>query len=231
MPVQKKKLKPNDISAGKLATLHKRLFDWGKTHYLDFPWRNTTNRFHAIIAEIMLQRTNAKQVVPVFNSFTETYTRCLDVVNEDPVKLERLLQPLGLSWRTRKIIQLSKVLHEKGEKIPDSKQDLIKLPGIGEYISNAYLSFFRDIRAPIIDRNAVRLWGRICGFEVDRETHRKKWFIELCWKLTPYDNFKEFNYALLDFTRTVCKRKPMCNECPLNSICMSTNRYDVLMGK
>lgn len=226
MPVQKWGIESNDISAGKLSTFHNKLLDWGNAHYTDYPWRNTTNKFHALIAEIMLQRTKANQVVPIYKSFTDTYTTYLDVLNENPVKLETLLRPLGLSWRTKKIIQLSKVLNESGESIPDSKQELMKLPGVGDYISNAYLSFFRGIRAPIVDRNAVRLWSRIFGFDIDRETHKKKWFKGLCLKLTPEIKFKEFNYALLDFTRVVCKKKPLCNECPLYSECKSANLFE-----
>ena len=48
-----------------------------------------------------------------------------------------------------------------------------KLPGVGPYITNAFLSFFANQKAPIIDRNAVRLWSRVFKFEVDAETHKK----------------------------------------------------------
>jgi len=46
-----------------------------------------------------------------------------------------------------------------------------------------------------------------------------KWFINFVERITPSDRFKEFNYAVLDFTRTICKIKPRCEICPMINYC------------
>ena len=53
--------------------LKNRIISWGQKNYYNFPWRSTENSWHALCAEIMLQRTNADQVVPVYTSFCIKY--------------------------------------------------------------------------------------------------------------------------------------------------------------
>jgi len=168
----------------------------------------------------MLQRTKADQVVPVYNEFVEIYPAFNNAQDEDPEKIIELISKLGLRWRAEKVIELLEALSEIDGIIPQEKDKLIRLPGVGEYIANAFLSFHRGVKAPVTDSNAVRLWSRVIGFEPIGEIRRRKWFNELCLQLTPDRDFREFNYALLDFCRTVCKTKPVCKECPLTAICI-----------
>lgn len=130
-----------------------------------------------------------------------------------------MLEPLGLRWRTERILQLVAELAERNGKVPDTKEELLKLPGVGLYATNAFLSMHIGRKEPVLDGNAVRLWSRIFGFSTDPETRRKGWFIKLATCMTPGHHAKRFNFALLDFTRAVCKLKPLCNKCPLASSC------------
>ena len=168
----------------------------------------------------MLQRTRAEQVAPIYRTFVDRYPDYRTTLNEDPETIRELISKLGLRWRARKVIELLYVLSEKDGLVPTTKEDLKKLPGVGEYIANAFLSFHCGTKAPITDANAVRVWSRILGFEKTPETHRKKWFYETCMRLTPDEDFKGFNYALLDFSKKLCKTKPICEECPLQKVCI-----------
>lgn len=214
-----KSLELSNIDDQRKSEIQQQLMKWGRENFSDFPWRRTTNRFHALIAEIMLQRTRAEQVQPIYEIFVRKYSSVQDAARENPNQLRQLLSSLGLRWRIEKILELVAKLNSRGGKIPSSRKELTKLPGVGAYAANALLSAQDGVKAPIIDRNAVRLWGRMLGFNTDSETHRKRWFINLANQLTPRESFKEFNYAVLDFTRTICKPKPLCNKCPLTSYC------------
>jgi len=194
------------------------LFAWAKKNYSNFPWRNPKNQFHGLVAEIMLQRTKAEQVLPVYPLFVEKYSSPKDIV-QDSESFLKLLEPLGLRWRNKEILNLCLALHKKGDRIPSRRKELLNLPGVGPYIADAYLSLHKGIRSSIIDANVVRLWGRILGFETDNETRRKKWFIKLVDQITPEKNFKQFNYAIIDFSRTVCGARPMCHTCTIASLC------------
>lgn len=201
------------------------LVKWGKKNYSKFPWRSTSNLFHALIAEMMLQRTKAEQVLEVYKKFVERYPNVDMAAKENPDKLRKLLQPLGLRWRVEKILQLVNQL-ASGKTIFAGQSEVTKLPGVGLYVRNVLLSTQKGVKAPIIDRNAVRLWSRIFGFGIDSETQKKQWFLILADQVTPGSNFKRFNFAVLDFTRSICRPKPKCNICPLTACCFyfSTGR-------
>jgi A/G-specific adenine glycosylase len=200
----------------------KAIISWGKPNFRKYPWRITSNRFHAIIAEVMLQRTKAQQVQTVYNNFITKFENPTDVC-KNPSTAKEILKPLGLNWRTKKIVDLSTVLMKK-EKIPDSFEELILLPGIGQYAASAFLSFHCNQRFPLIDANTVRVWGRVFGFKTDNETRRKKFFKELANKMTPETNFRDFNYALLDLGNLICRIDPFCEKCPINQMCCYNNR-------
>lgn len=219
MSAFERQFKSNNIHAQTIAEIQQRLIKWGRKNYADFPWRKTSNPFHALIAETMLQRTKAEQVLSIYQAFIKRYPKIRDAAKENPDRIRRMLEPLGLRWRTEKILELIEELASRNERIPETENELIKLPGIGLYIASAFLSMHKGVKAPIIDRNAVRLWSRIFGFSTDSETHRKRWFIEIADRMTPQDRFKRFNYAVLDFARRICKPKPVCSKCPLTSYC------------
>jgi len=203
----------------KIRKIRKILIDWESTNYEEFPWRNTDNKFHALVAELMLQRTRAEQVLDVYTKFVVTYPDLESASHANKDEMRDILCPLGLNWRIEKIISLIETLVLLGI-IPENYDDLIKLPGVGDYIASAYLSFHIGKCKPIIDSNAVRLWGRMYGFTTDPETRRKKWFKELVNKITPDTDFKIFNYGVLDFTRKICKPNPQHTDCPLTDLCV-----------
>jgi len=166
----------------------------------------------------MLQRTRAEKVREIYMMLFPN-NLSLKNIEFDNDYLHNLLNPLGLQWRNRKIIDLIKIMKNPIFKVPDKLEELLELPGVGGYIANAFLSLYLGKRAPIIDRNAVRVWGRVFNLNVDKETQKKKWFFDFCLYLTPKYKFKDFNFALLDLSRKICVRKPKCIICPLNSLC------------
>lgn len=191
------------------------ILTWGRANFADFPWRYTNNSWHALVAEIMLQRTNAPQVVPAFESFCLKYPSVEDfLLDENP----NIFGTLGLKWREPMLRQLAEKL--VSSSIPHQKKELLLLPGVGEYIASAYRSFHLGERDYIIDSNVVRLYGRYFGFDTHAETRRKKWFKSFANELTPNEYFRDYNYAILDFTRNICKPVPLCGKCPLNSKCI-----------
>ncbi len=187
---------------------------WGRENHADYPWRNTDNMFHALTAEIMLQRTNADQVVPVYNYFIRNFRNPQEYIEK---KLPHLFESLGLVWRQKEFNKLVNIL--KNIPIPVNKKDLIALPGIGEYIASAYRSLHLQKRDTIVDSNVVRLYGRFFGFITHGETRRLNWFIDLAESITPAKAFRDFNYGIIDLTRALCTKKPDCINCPLKRKC------------
>jgi len=200
---------PKDISAFRTV-----IIEWEMEYKTTYPWRISGNRWHALVAEIMLQRTRADQVIPVYHTFCNNYPTPLDFIND---KASNVFANLGLYWRSEQLRKLSEIISDTD--IPSDKKELLKLPGVGNYIASAYRSLHLGIRDYIIDSNVVRLYGRYFGYRTDAETRRKKWFIQLAYRLTPKQKFKEYNYGLIDYTREICKIKPLCSICKLNRKC------------
>lgn len=193
------------------------LLDWIKTNYDNYPWREEQDPIYAIIAEVMLQKTRADNVLPVFLNFKVKFPN-LGIIQQTPEEeLLKVLYPLGLQKRNINLIHLLKNL--EGDNIPCTKKELIKLRGVGEYTANAYLSLHREIKEPIIDTNAIRLWSRIFNKQWNSTDYKSKDFLEFAKNITPDNDFKNFNYAVLDLARKICKPKPICLKCPVNTIC------------
>ena len=203
----------------RLRFFRKTLLTWGRKNFAPFPWRFTRNSFHALLAEMMLQRTRAEQVVPVFDKFVKRYPSASSAAREHRSTIKRLLIPLGLIWRGQNIRISISILAKAGDTIPSDITELRELPGVGEYAAAAYTIFHLRKRARLIDANIVRLYGRFFGFKTDPETRRKSWFRAFADSVQPRNELPDFGYALLDFTRSICAPRPRCDICPLRLRC------------
>ena len=116
-----------------------------------------------MLYKILLQRTKADQVVPVFNNFKKQFPTAALLAEATEAKILEVIKPLGLAWRSRFLKQLGSSIKDG---IPENSEDLKKLPGVGPYVAGAYLSLHRKKRSTIIDSNVVRLYGRFFGFVI-----------------------------------------------------------------
>ena len=213
---------PTGVLLEMTPPIHKRHVDyfrrlvlsWGRKNFKGFPWRCSPNLWHRLVAEIMLQRTRADQVLPVYVTFAATY----QVPEEFVAAPTCVFSRLGLPIRDEQFIALNHTL--VGEGLPSDKAALMRLPGVGDYIASAFVSLHLGKRAALIDANTVRLYGRFFGFDTDPETRRKRWFVELADQVTPWRVFKDYNYAIIDFSREICTpRNPQHAICPLRLKC------------
>jgi len=204
-----------NIAEKDIQYFRRKVIQWGKANYRNFPWRSNKNIYHGLVAEIMLQRTKAEQAESIYSKFIKKYQSPSDFL-KNPDK--DLFKNLGLPERNRQFLDLNKRLSKT--KIPQEKDLLLSLPGIGEYISSAFLSLHLDKRAYLIDSNIIRVYGRFFGFEHNAETRRKKWFVSLANAMTPKRNHKFYNYSLIDFSRDMCRLKPLCQKCPMRKKCV-----------
>lgn len=189
---------------------------WGKHNFVNYPWRRPEESWHALVAEILLQRTRASNVIPVYEMFVRRFPEPRDLASASEQQILEVIRPLGLAWRAPLLKKLGEALLQKG--IPHSLDELLELPAVGPYVASAWTSFRAGGRAIIIDSNIVRFLCRLTGKHYNGETRRKRWVSELADTLTPRRNVGRFNYALLDFTMAVCTPlKPHCGSCPLQS--------------
>ena len=207
------------ILRSSIQDFQKKVINWEKESGISYPWRTTPNHWHALVAEIMLQRTRAEQMLTPYIEFTERFDTPEAFLQGST---DNIFDSLGLKWREQTLRELANSL--AGRNIPDTRPELLKLPGVGDYVASAYLSAHVKKREFIIDSNVVRLYGRYWGFETNPETRRKKWLSELASELTPQKEFVEYNYVLIDFTKAVCKIRPKHHQCPVKNNCNFAQR-------
>jgi len=182
--------------------IQSRLIRWGRKNFNPFPWRSTRNRFHALLAELLLQRTRAEQVVPVYRELCKRFRKPKELAAAPPNVIADIMYPLGLHWRASWLQQFAReVAHRFRPSLPADVNALDSLPGVGPYAASALVSLHAGKRAPIVDANVVRLYGRLFGFKWDGETRRKRFLLDIADRMTPRKQYREYNYAVLDFTR------------------------------
>ena len=193
---------------------------WGRRNARAYPWREQLPLWQALIAEVMLQRTRADQVVPTFSQFRDRYPSLASLALASEDELAGLVEPLGLRWRGRLLYQLVQEIVRVNGALPLEQTALEALPGVGPYTAAATLSLHANRRAVLIDSNIVRVLCRLVGATYDGETRRKRWLRELAETLTPPRAHRDYNYAVLDLAALVClPRNPKCDECPILRWC------------
>ncbi len=208
-----------DSNYYKIRQIRECIITEGSKHYQAFPWRTPEQKWHGLLAEMLLQRTRASSVVPIYEKLIKIYPYPEDLAFAPINNLEDILYPLGLKWRSIYVQALAASLTVLGN-VPEKLNALTALPGIGQYAANAYLAFHTTKRSIMIDSNTARFVCRYTGNKYHGEIRRKKWLIEYIDRLTPRKDAQRFNQCFLDFTMRVCLPKnPTCDICMFSSRC------------
>ena len=174
------------------------------------------------MAEVMLHRTQAPQVVPVYLSFQAQYPTISASAQATKQELHAILYSLGLRWRIDLVYEMiSDLVSRFDGKVPQEKNDLLSLPGVSQYIAGAVRCFAWNQPEPLIDTNTVRVVGRLFGLEIKDSSRRNRRFGDLVAGLVDREAPRAYNYSLLDLADQVCtkKRPPECGQCPVLSHC------------
>lgn len=206
-------------------TVVENLIEWGEHNTDDFPWRNPESPYEIITAEIMLIRTAAEQVEPVYLNFIDKYPDIYELHRSKKTEILDVIKKLGLRWRSERLKEFADyVVTEMGGAFPDDRNELEKIPGVGPYVAAGTLTFHFRKRAIMIDSNTVRFFKRYSGIIFDGEGRRSNDLKSRMDELVPdHDRMAaKFNESFLDFMRKVCRaspEKPACSTCTLNDGC------------
>jgi A/G-specific adenine glycosylase len=209
-----------------LAVISKRFFvDWYQAHGRDFLWRKQgVSPFVVLVTEMLLRQTQAVAVSKLWDNFTSCYPNAMTLVQANKNTLLDQLSILGLGQqRTSALIAAATWLveHHSGQ-VPDSKEEMLNIPHVGEYVANAVLCFAYGHKLEVVDTNILRFYARYYGLTVKPDIRRNPEIWKIAKSSLPEKaiEVQQHNYGLLDFTSAVCKaRKPLCSTCPLVSSC------------
>lgn len=198
------------------------IIPWGRENFRVFPWRETDDPYEILMAEVMLHRTKAPQVLAVYPDFLRRYPDVGELAKASREDLLAALASLGLRQRVEMLHAMAQEIRDRFDgRIPESKDDLVALPGVSDYIAGAVRCFSRNELEPIIDTNTVRVIGRLFGLETTDSSRRNRLFRDLHAALVDPDEPRAYNYAMLDLAARVCTkvRPPDCAHCPVRRHC------------
>jgi A/G-specific adenine glycosylase len=197
-----------------------RLLKWYREYGRDLPWRKTSDPYHILVSEVMLQQTQVDRVIPKYHEFLERYPSFEDLAEAPVADVKKTWYPLGYNIRPERLHSIAcETVERYGGKLPSDAEELLSFKGIGRYTAGAIRSFAFNEDAPILDTNVIRVLHRVFVAEGDPKT-QKAMLWDLSEALIPRGKGYDFNQAIMDFGATVCTaRDPYCLLCPMKSSC------------
>ena len=200
----------------------RRLLEWYRRNGRDLPWRQTTDPYHILVSEVMLQQTQVDRVLPKYAEWLTKYPTLEALATADEADVSQTWRPLGYNVRPRRLHAIAREsVARYGGSLPSDEATLLSFKGIGEYTAGAVLSFAFGQRAAILDTNVARVLFRIFigrGAPKAHAMRRHLWNVSRT--VLPRRHVFDFNQALMDFGATLCTaRKPQCLLCPMREGC------------
>ena len=199
-----------------------RLLTWYRRHGRDLPWRNTSDPYHILVSEIMLQQTQVDRVLPKYTEWLDKYPSLEALATAPEQEVTDAWYPLGYNIRPKRLQTIAREsVARYGGQLPADEETLLSFKGIGAYTAGAIRSFAFRERAAILDTNVARVLFRVFVGNGDPKSHAMKRHL---WRvsetLVPMRHVFDFNQALMDFGAMVCAaRNPKCPECPMARSC------------
>ena len=186
------------------------------------------------IAEVMLQQTQLKVVIPYWEKWMKIFPSLADLEESDLNNVLLTWQGLGYYSRAKRIHESSKKLIKcVGKKRvqdphfwPIGTNQWMSLPGIGRTTAGSIISSAFDLPTPILDGNVKRIFSRLLAIEKKSIKDEKKlWELSTLLIKTPFP--RDLNQALMDLGALICTpKKPKCSFCPLRIFCIAYVKYD-----
>jgi A/G-specific adenine glycosylase len=201
-----------------------RLLAWYGRHGRDLPWRKTSDPYHILVSEIMLQQTQVERVLPKYHEWLDKYPSLEALAAAPEREVTDTWYPLGYNIRPRRLHTIAREsVARYGGQLPADEETLRSFKGIGAYTAGAIRSFAFRERAAILDTNVARVLFRVFVGSGDGKSHamtRHLWAVSEV--LTPRRHVFDFNQALMDLGAMVCvARNPRCLVCPMAKGCRS----------
>jgi len=139
----------------------RKLLEWYRANRRDLPWRRTRDPYHIWVSEIMLQQTRVETVIPYYERFMERFPTPEALAAAPEEEVLKLWEGLGYYSRARNLhAAVREVCERYGGIVPDSREEIRALKGVGDYTAGAILSIAYGKPEPAVDGNVMRVLSR-----------------------------------------------------------------------
>ncbi len=200
------------------------ILNWYFNNKRKLPWREDKDPYHVWISEIMLQQTRIEAVIDYYHRFMERIPTIKDLSEISEDELLKLWEGLGYYSRARNLKKAAEIImRDYHGKFPNHYEDILSLPGIGEYTAGAISSICYDLSEVAIDGNVMRVYCRVNDLDLDvGDTKNKKMIGYELKKILPKQS-GDFNQGIMELGEVICipGGVPKCLECPLQYHCLA----------
>ena len=201
---------------------------WYQSQEKNLPWKQDKEPYHIWISEIMLQQTRIETVKNYYIRFMEEVPTIKALANISEKKLLKLWEGLGYYSRAKNLKKAAiKIQEEYQGIIPNTYEELLKLPGIGEYTAGAIASISFQQKVPAVDGNVLRVISRVIAIKENIYlSDTKKEITRQIIQILPKES-GDFNEGVMEIGEKICipNGNPNCKECPIRSFCITNKNH------
>lgn len=207
----------------RLNALTAPLMAWYDLNQRALPWRGVGDPYRVWVSEIMLQQTRVQAVLGYYARFMAELPDVCALAQVSDERLNKLWEGLGYYSRARNLKRAAQVLvNEYDGVFPRTREELMRLPGVGDYTASAIASIAFGEAEPAVDGNLLRVAARVGGIAEDiMDAKVRRRFREMLAESIDRSRPGEWNQAMMDLGATVClpNGAPLCEKCPARAFC------------
>lgn len=214
---------PQSSSADPEATLSDDAIDsvigWFADNGRDLPWRHEVPPWAILVSEVMLQQTPVVRVLPRWREWMRRWPTPADLAAAPTAEVLRLWDRLGYPRRALRLQECARaIVRDHGGEVPRDPQQLLALPGVGEYTAAAVTAFAHRERAVVVDTNIRRVLARAVHGQALPAPSYSAAERATATRVLPSQRERSvaWNQAVMELGALVCTaRSPRCDSCPL----------------
>ncbi|MBS4028641.1 MAG: A/G-specific adenine glycosylase [Ignavibacteriales bacterium] len=215
-------------------SMQKAILSWYKKNKRKFLWRDNESPYVILVSEIMLQQTQVNRVKEKLPKFLKLFPSIHSLSRTSRSDVIRAWKGMGYNNRAIRLQECAKMIVERHRgNIPETFEELLELPGIGNYTASAICVFAFGKNLPVVDVNIRRVYSRMFwNVKTTSALQTENKIQQLAEEIFPKNKSSECHQAIMDIGAMFCTaRSPKCNDCIVNRFCLSANKMKVVVPK
>ncbi|WP_088103142.1 A/G-specific adenine glycosylase [Halalkalibacter urbisdiaboli] len=198
------------------------LVSWFIENQRELPWRESKDPYRVWVSEIMLQQTRVDTVIPYYTHFMREFPDAKSLAYAEEERILKAWEGLGYYSRVRNLqTAVREVVEQYNGHVPDTREEISTLKGVGPYTAGAILSIAYGKPEPAVDGNVMRVLSRVLLIREDiAKAKTRKLFEDILYELISKKDPSSFNQGLMELGALVCTpTSPGCLLCPVRTHC------------
>lgn len=189
------------LSKNNVSNFQKKVWDFYKDNKRELPWRNIADPYNVLVSESMLQQTQITRVLVKYTLFLDEFPTVESLAKSEIPQLLKIWQGLGYNRRALNLRRTAQTINQKfNNQIPLAYEELIKLPGIGDYTAKAVITFSTNTPQVFIETNIrSAIIYEFYRDIISEKVISDKEIFGVLEQVNDLSSPREWNYALMDY--------------------------------